>query len=354
MILLLLTATARAGTCSAWVDEGITGELEDGEVDESSGIAALHGWPGVYATHQDSDGPEELVLFEIDGTWRGTVPIDPDIKSWDWEDISGGPCPEGTGHDRCIFIADIGDNSAKREYVDVFVVPEPAPEDLSELPVLARYHLVYPEGPRDAETMFVHPCTGDVYIVTKTVPAEVWRVPDQARDAEEPVPMELVATLALDGWDLRNTSTTGGDWDPDGELLAIRTYGEVLLWTTDPTDPDAHWSQVPSSIRDGLAGEAIGFSLEGDLVGTAEGHPMPIERIACLDRVPGDACGTRQDTGAPLDTGEGTAPAEALGAEEGRGCGCGPATGGGLAWPGLAMAAAWTRRRRAGQSPENR
>src|SRR5690606_28459365 len=74
----------------------------------------------------------------------------------DWEDIDGGPCPEGY----CLYVGDIGDNGAKRDAVTVYRVPEPA-AGASEVAGAVALQARFPGGARDAEGLFVLP-TGDL------------------------------------------------------------------------------------------------------------------------------------------------------------------------------------------------
>ena len=71
-----------------------------------------------------------------------------------------------------LYVADIGDNGAVVANVSVFRVPEPVVSDVQS-PVtticleLAKFTFAYPDGPRDAESMFVDPQTKDIYIISK-------------------------------------------------------------------------------------------------------------------------------------------------------------------------------------------
>ena len=68
----------------------------------------------------------------------------------DWEDIEAGPCDEGN----CLYIADTGDNGGSRKSVAVYRVPEPASGNNGAVNA-TKISLEYPEGPEDAEAIFV-------------------------------------------------------------------------------------------------------------------------------------------------------------------------------------------------------
>ena len=63
-----------------------------------------------------------------------------------------GPCSGGS----CLYIGDIGDNDAKRKRVTIYRVPEPEPTAQQPRPLDAVYHLTYPDGAHDAESLLDH------------------------------------------------------------------------------------------------------------------------------------------------------------------------------------------------------
>jgi hypothetical protein len=66
--------------------------------------------------------------------WRGRRAARPGAGDrravTDWEDVAAGPCPGG----RCLYVADIGDNTASRPSVTVYRVPEPRPGEPARAP----------------------------------------------------------------------------------------------------------------------------------------------------------------------------------------------------------------------------
>jgi hypothetical protein len=71
--------------------------------------------------------------------------------------------PAGRGE---VWVGDIGDNQAKRRDVGVTRVPVGRGERTGSG---TTYHLTYPDGPADAETLLCDPATGRLYVVTKEV-----------------------------------------------------------------------------------------------------------------------------------------------------------------------------------------
>ena len=256
---------------------------------ESSGIAASRRNPGAWFTHDDSGGGPEIHAFRLDGTYLGRHRIE-GANSFDWEDMAAGPCPQSAGD--CLFLADTGDNFRIRPHVTVYAVEEPArvggplpDREGTPLPVIQSWKLLYPEGKPDVETLLVHPLSGAITLVTKEAGGGslVYRAP--TTPSEEPQLLQRVAELHIEGLTMQERMITGGGWQAQGESVAIRSYVRALEWTVDPLDADAHWERPPRThpLAVEVQGEAIAYTLEGDLVTTSEGHPMPVSRLACLE-----------------------------------------------------------------------
>jgi len=231
----------------------------------------------------------------------------------------------------CLYIGDVGDNLRVRPYITVYAVKEPFEYQAAHL--VGTWHGIYPGGPEDSETLLVHPRSGRIYVVTKAEAetSEIYRFAKQAGDEAEI--LEHVASIALPD-DGSSRLTTGGDWDPDGDRVAIRTYSGVWEWEADPCLPDEHWGAAPVFLGTSEGqGEAVAYDLEGNIVTTSEGSPMAVSQLACLDVGP---------AGAPCDTG---GPELAVPATEGGCAGCGEGDSG-LAWLLLPLGTGRLRSRR--------
>src|SRR5215213_4949521 len=101
-------------------------KLEDGAIDESSGVAASRRNPGLFWTHNDSgDGPF-LYAFDRAGGKRGTWRV-AGARAFDWEDMAAGPGPQaGQAY---LYVGDIGDNDRSRREIVVYRVTEPVVTD---------------------------------------------------------------------------------------------------------------------------------------------------------------------------------------------------------------------------------
>jgi hypothetical protein len=282
-----IASTAWGSTCASYGAPTVVGEL-DTRI-EASGLAASPSRSGVYYTHGDEGDPAVVYSFD-DGGLLGEHSVDAD--NVDWEDLAAAPCPD---YGDCLYIGDIGDNDGSRDGIAVIVIREPTERRDHRNPV-ETYHAAYPDGPHDAEALLVHPCTGELYVVTQE-PTTVYKFRPVADHEPE---LEPIATLSGD-------RITGGAWDPDGERLALRTDGAIYLWDTDPAAPDAHWGDTPILLTDGteVTGEAVTFEPGGAVISLGTEQPIVARRYPCA--------------GAAEGQGECRFP------QTGR-CGCGPST----------------------------
>lgn len=184
--------------------------IEDPRITESSGLAASRQHPGVYWTHNDSDdGPYLYAVDSATGKTVARLTLTGIGTPRDVEAISIGPGNE-------IWVGDIGDNlGGGWPYVWIYRLPEP--KTLTDATVRATQYIVkYADGPRDAESLLVHPRTGRVYIIDKQE--------DGGHLYEGP------ATLAASGTNVFKPVApvdlwaTDAAFSPDGTHLAVRGY----------------------------------------------------------------------------------------------------------------------------------
>ncbi len=290
---LALGAVAWAGSCPEYGAAVVALDLGSDGPTEASGLASSRSRPGVYYTHDDGGEPE-LHAFDLEAGWIETHPVS-GVDLVDWEDIAAGPCPDG-GH--CLFLGDIGDNDASRTWISVYVVAEPPPGGIVD--VLDQWRAQWPDGPRDAETLLVHPGTGRVSLVSKdsTGVSAIGRLPEDPGAGI--ATLEVVATVALLGDDEGDRLVTGGAWDAEGERLVLRARERLLEWETDPCDPHGHWVHSPQSWSTPALprAEGVDFGSDGGLVLVAEGAPTDVGTLACPDLEAGTGdCAEEQDCG---------------------------------------------------------
>jgi hypothetical protein len=248
-------------------------------VHESSGLALAGGGDALW-THNDSGQP---LLYRVgfDGRLRGQVSVI-NARVADWEDIAAGPCP---GSGRCLFVADIGDNSASRANITIYRFPEPGPRDAQSMPAEA-LTAAYPEGAQDAEALFVLG-DGSVYIVTKgeTGPVAIYRLPSTARQGTV-ARLELVAQLNADDVRRRDRITGAAAW-PDGNWLALRTLNAVSFYRTGDLATGRLGAPLTYSVSalQEPQGEAVEFGRDGVIHLSSEGGrkavPATLARLTC-------------------------------------------------------------------------
>jgi len=262
--------------------------ITDPRVSESSGLAASRVTPGLFWTHNDSDGEAMLFAFDRRGRLEAILELK-GVEAVDWEDMAAGPGPQGPS----LYIGDIGDNARRRRDLAVLRVPEPRVSrngSVTRAVVEAeRFPFMYPDGRHDAETLLVHPSTGEVLVVTKDASGEsgVYRFP-MPLDAGRTVTLERVATVRVTHpLEVRGLKVgrlvTGGDVSPNGDRVLLRTYVEGYEWR----------AAKGSSLGQALRGqprvvampflgqfEAVCYRLDGRAVlTTSEGSPCQVWEV---------------------------------------------------------------------------
>ncbi len=190
---------------------------------EASGLAASVTAPGRLWAHNDSGKPEIFAL-DAKGTVTGRVAVS-GARVEDWEAIALGKCGTGT----CLFIADIGDNAAKRKDITIYQIAEPA-NGAASAKVDAVIRASYPDGAHDAEALLAAP-DGTLYIVTKgeTGPVAIYRMPREAK-AGGTARLERVGSALEKGKAADSARITDGAISPDGELVVLRTLESMIFY----------------------------------------------------------------------------------------------------------------------------
>jgi len=269
------------------------GSVSTSQIDECSGLAASRYNPGIYWVNNDSgDGPR---LYAIDkyGNHKARLRVD-GINARDWEDVAIGPGPEaGKSY---IYIADVGDNYRERGSVQIYRVEEPVipagQNRNQDIVVWAdRFDATYPNGKYDCEAVFVdqglgaekHGTSGRVYLVTKgdrNNNDPQWRGGDLFY-VDLPANPGSVTFQATNVW-IPVEWATGADITQAGNVIAIRSYGNVMMWPR-----PCQWTVEGSMAKDACyvdkenerQGEAIAFGKEGmedHYITVSEGKYQPV------------------------------------------------------------------------------
>jgi hypothetical protein len=248
-------------------------------VPEASGIAEA---AGAWWTHNDTDGP---VLFRLDGSGQATPVTVSGATAGDWEDLAAAGCPTAVG-DRCLYIADIGDNRGSRQRITIYTVPIPKAGSTTTERATA-YHATYPDYPHDAEALLVisgsalklSPTPPTILIVTKEVPTQIYAF-IASQNPGETGTLKLFRTLK------DKVRITGGAVSPDERWVALRSNTTLLLYTLDGFAKGAEPIRVDLRGLKEPQGEGVAFGRGGEIYLVSEGGgkraPGLVTRIQCV------------------------------------------------------------------------
>jgi len=261
--------------------EGI-GKVTDKRLREISGITYSKLQPGIWWSHNDSGDSARILAIDSRGNLIATFRVVGAVND-DWEDIASGLGSDGSPS---LYIADIGDNALKRDFVVVYRVKEPdllRGETEGDTKPVEPFQFVYPDGRNDAEALIVDPATGRIFIVTKSrsEPCKVYGSPMPLR-LGVPMTLERMQGLAIPRISALRM-VTGSAASPDGSRVIIRTYFTAFEFARSPGKGfesifDSTAVQVPLPLEP--QGEAISYSNDGRSVVTiSEQLPSVLNRM---------------------------------------------------------------------------
>lgn len=210
---------AEAATCEvAAADIALPAEAH-----ESSGLARSARDPAIFWTHNDAGNKPDLFAVNETGALVQRVRV-AGAELVDWEDIEAAPC----GAESCLYIGDIGDNDAERGRITVYRVVEPA-DGTGETAPAEPLHARYPDGPRDAEGLFVDG-SGTLYVVTKGRRGAIslYRWPLSAAPGQT-ANLEHVRDLFPEPGH-NDDRVTAASATPNGRWVGIRSYRTLYLY----------------------------------------------------------------------------------------------------------------------------
>lgn len=284
--------TAQPAASGLGVRLSMTGRIENGDIDEASGLACSTRRPDLLWVHNDSGAKARL--YALDGTGRGLGRIRlEEADNDDWEDLAsfrlnGAPY---------LLVADTGDNDANRDHARLYVVAEPDLDEDDKPELLAAWAIDvrYEDGARDVEAVAVDAENRRALLLSKRdMPPRLYEVPILPRAETTVTARFLLAVETLPQPSARDVEfapqtknwhwqPTAMDIAPDGSALAILTYSAVYYYTRTPgEDWAAALTRPPlrlgtDHIRDA---EALAFCTGGrSIFVTVEQEHAPLVRI---------------------------------------------------------------------------
>ncbi|MDP9822153.1 hypothetical protein [Nocardioides massiliensis] len=247
-------APAAAATAQPAAEERAA--FTDERIDESSGLVDLG---DVVVTVNDSG--DDAIVYVVDLTTGDTVGTTVFADSVvDVEALA--PAGDVDG-EPTVWVGDIGDNAGRRPDIRLYRVPVGRGDREVAAPA---YRLVYPDRAQDAETLLVHPDTGRVLIVTKSLfGGTVYVAPKQLRTDRL---NRLRPVTRVSGF-----LTDGAFW-PDGRHVVLRDYGAASLLTY-PGFERLGEIALPEQEQ----GEAISVGADGRVLVSTEGRYSVIHEV---------------------------------------------------------------------------
>jgi len=228
----------------------------DADIVESSGLAVVG---GLLVTTNDSGDSGRV--FAVDPATGETV----GVTHWsgDGEDPEDVEALAPAAHGQ-VWVGDLGDNRAGRDRVTVVRVPVGRGERTVTPPA---YDLVYPDGPRDAESLLADPVTGRLYVVSKSILGGTLFAAPERLSADRPNRLTAVGPVL--------PIATDAAFFPDGRHLIVRNYSAAAVYS---------WPDLTVVGRFGLPaqrqGEGIAVAPDDTVYASSEGLHAPVLRIA--------------------------------------------------------------------------
>jgi hypothetical protein len=229
MILFLVIGVWNCGAAPTFTTGSSAGSVLIPGLAECSGMVASHNNANVLWVHNDSGDTARLFALDTQGRRLGTYNLT-GASHTDYEDIAIGPGP--LPNVSYLYVGDIGDNGESRSNIRVYQIPEPA--------VYARQHtnaptvgvkgvrgitLNYPDGAHNAESLFIDPWTGELFIVTKeSTTSRVYTTTQAALNSGTNVLLTFVRNISFD-------IPSSADISPHGTEIIIRQEDFARLWT---------------------------------------------------------------------------------------------------------------------------
>jgi hypothetical protein len=282
--------------------------IADARIAEASGIAPGLASPGVVYVQNDSGDTNRFFALDAHtGATAATVTVT-GARNIDWEDIAAAPDAAGQPS---VWLADIGDNSAVRNEIQVYRVAEPRVSATARDRRLRTrpadvWRLRYPGGPVDAESLAVGP-DGTAYVMTKQLgTSTVLRLPARPDPSRVQLlsrvgQLNFAPTGTTNAFGLAGQLTaTGASISAGGDLLVVRTYADAYLWRLAGGNLAAAVRRPPVRLALPQQPQGEGICVRGGrLLLTSEGQHSAVLAVAVPDALLPIASTTLPPTSTP-------------------------------------------------------
>ncbi len=266
----------------------IVGKITSDEITESSGIVASGCSENVFWTHNDSGGGTFLFAINGKGEKLGTWKVS-GAQNKDWEDIAAFKDKNG----ECfLYVGDIGNNERRKSEFTIYRLKEPTVSSADKssskknpqtTEAVQAIKFDYPDSAHDAEILLVHPQTGDIYVLSKSLSqsSAVYKLAANY-DLKKTNTLKKITDFSVPA--VPDGFLTGGDISSDGKRVIISDYfnGYEIALPTDAKNFDEIWTQKPIVVDLGAReqGEAVCYSADGNSIfATSEKKNSPLIEV---------------------------------------------------------------------------
>ena len=177
LLSLFLLSFEAPALCLKWGQRETLATLPNADFSEISGMAYSPNFPGRIYFVNDSSHGAYFYSYDLNTGLYEKIEIE-GFKGWDIEALSFGPCGKNQS---CIYIADVGDNQARRKIVRIAGVVEKETFKSTERPLFHKI-LKYPDQATDAEAIVVSSRRNSLYLFSKefgmlsSAPTKVYQI----------------------------------------------------------------------------------------------------------------------------------------------------------------------------------
>lgn len=242
-----LTPVAQASTVSARTTTVFV--VHDPDIDEDSALVQAGRF---FVTTNDNGDAARVFVLNASGRTVG-------VTYWAHRQVDCEAIAPIDAHH--VWIGDIGDNDSRRRSIVVAKVPVGRGTRTVRS---HKYHLVYPDGPHNAETLMRDPVTGVLYVVTKS--------PSGGTLYQVPKPLSRTGTNLLTPLaSVPLPTATDGAFFGSGNYLVVRDYSRAVLYAW-PAMAEVGSFRLPSQRQ----GEGLATDRGGSVFLSSEGVRQPV------------------------------------------------------------------------------